>query len=164
MYDVLGVVYALNTTTTQSMVSYLAAAYKRYVLLTAVGSEVETDVEERDFLISASSDATEPRAVATTRSRTAVLTFTQGVESADPVAPATPIAHVPVALILLDPTQIVSVTMLEDYRVTSTDSLDLRANALELFDSIIGPRVSALAADLADLRNRLDQLGTMRSL
>ena len=49
-FDVLGVVYALNTTTSQSMVSYLASTYKRWVLITALGTDIETDVEERDYL------------------------------------------------------------------------------------------------------------------
>jgi hypothetical protein len=164
MYDVLGVVYALNTTTTQSMVSYLAAVYKRYILLTATGTDVETDIEERDYLIDVTSGATEPRAVATTRSRVAVLSFTQGVESGDPVRPAVPVGHVAVAYILLDTTQIISIDMVPENRVTSTDSLDLRVDAIELFDSIIGPKVAALAADLADLRNRINALGTLRGL
>jgi hypothetical protein len=164
MYDVLGVIYALNTTTTQSMVSYLAAAYKRYVLLTAVGSEVESDVEERDFLISASTDATEARAVATTRARTAVLTFTQGVESADPVAPATPVGHVAIAHIKLDTTQVVGIEVIEANKVASTNELDLRTDDLETFEALIGPKIASLASDIAALRRRLDELGDMRSM
>jgi hypothetical protein len=164
-YDVLGVVYALNsTTTTQSMVSNLAAAYKRWVLVTAVGTDVETDVEERDYLIDVNTGATEPRAVATTSARQAVLTFTPGTESADPIIPSIPLGHVAVGYILLDTTQIVSVLMEEANKVTSTDNLDLRTNALEVFEALVGPKVAALAADLADLRNRLDAMGTQASL
>ena len=54
--------------------------------------------------------------------------------------------------------------MEEANRVTSTDNLDLRTNVLELFAAIIGPKVAALAADLADLRRRLDEMGTQRAL
>jgi hypothetical protein len=158
MYDVLGVIYALNSTTTQSMVSYLAAAFKRYVLLTAVGTDVETDIEERDYLIDVTTGATEPRAVATTRSRTAVLAFTSGTESGDPIRPAVPVSHVAIAYILLDTTQVVSIEPVESNKVTSTDSLDLRTDALELFAALIGPRVSALASDLADLAARVAAL------
>jgi hypothetical protein len=164
MYDVLGVVYALNSTTTQSMVSYLTNTFERYMLLTAVGNDVETDIEERDYLIDVTTGATEPRAVATTRSRIAVLTWTQGVEAAEPSKPAVPFGHVAIAYIRCDVTQVVSVEMVESNRVTSTDSLDLRVDACELFDSIIGPRVSALASDLADLRNRVNALGTQKSI
>lgn|GEM_PF-870456 len=164
MYDVLGVIYAINTTTVQSMVSYLAPAYYRYILLTAVGNDVETDIEERDYLIDVTSGATEPRAVATTRARVAVLTFISGTPSGDPIKPAVPVGHVAVAYILVDPTQVVSIEMVENNKVTSTDSLDLRTDALELFAEIIGPKVAALAADLADLRNRLNQMGNQRLL
>jgi hypothetical protein len=163
-YDVLGVVYAVNSTTTQSMVSYLPSAFQRWVLVTAVGTDVETDVEERDYLIDVTTGATEPRAVATTSARQAVLTFTPGTASGDPVIPATPVGHVAIGYILCDPTQVASVLMEEANKVASTNDLDLRTDALELFESIIGPKVSALAADLADLRNRLNQLGTMASL
>ena len=164
MYDVLGAIYTVNTTTTQSMVSYLAAAYSRFILLSAVGTDIETDIEERDYLVDVTSGATEPRAVATTRSRTAVLSFTQGVESGDPLKPAIPVGHVAIAYILLDTTQIISIEMVETNKVTSTDSLDLRTDSLELFQSIIGPKVAALASDLADLANKIKGLGTLGAL
>jgi hypothetical protein len=164
MYDLLGVVYNLSTTTTLSMVSYLAPAYQRYLLLSAVGTEVETDIEERDYLTDVTSGATEPRSVATTLARAAVLTLTQGNASADPQKPAVPVSQVAIAYILLDTTQVVSVEMVEDNRVTSTDSLDLRTDELEEFEAMIGPKVAALASDLADLRNRINALGTARSL
>ena len=164
MYDVLGAIYALNTTTTQSMISYLAAAHRRYLLLSAVGSDIETDIEERDYLIDVTTGATEPRAVATTRSRAAVLSFTAGTESGDPIKPAVPVAHVAIAYLLLDTTQIISIEMVETNKVTTTDSLDLRADALELFDSIIGPKVAALASDLADLAAKVARLSTLGGL
>ena len=133
MYDVLGAVYALNTTTVQSMVTYLAACYQRYVLLTAVGTDIETDIEERDYLIDVTTGATEPRAVATTRSRAAVLSFTQGVESADPQKPAVPVSHVPIAYILLDPTQVVSIEMVLD---TGSHRLTISICALTISKSL----------------------------
>lgn len=164
MYDVLGAINALNTTTTQSMISYLSATFTRWVLLTAVANDVETDIEERDYLIDVTTGATEPRAVATTRSRVAVLTFTNGVESGDPIRPAVPIGHCAIAYILLDTTQIVTIEMVETNRVTSTDSLDIRMDAMELFASVIGPKVASLASDLADLAARVAALGTQRGL
>jgi hypothetical protein len=163
-YDVLGVIYALNTTTVQSMVSYLAAAFSRYMLLTATGSDVETDIEERDYLVDVTTGATEPRAVATTRSRAAVLAWTTGTESGDPQRPAVPVGHVAIAYIKVDTTQVVSIEMIEKNRVASTSELDLRSDLLQDFADMIGPKVAALAADLADLRRRLDQLGAMTGL
>ena len=164
MYDVLGVVYALNTTTTQSMVVYLAAAYSRFLLLTASPSDAETDVEERDFIIDVNTGATEPRAVATTRARQAVLNWTQGVESADPQKPAVPVGHVAIAYVKVDPTQVVSVEMIEANKVASTNELDLRTDDLEEFEALIGPKIASLASDIAALKRLIDQLGTNRSL
>ena len=163
-YDVLGVIYALNTTTVQSMVSYLAAAFSRYMLLTSTGTDVETDIEERDYLVDVTTGATEPRAVATTRSRAAVLAWTTGTESGDPQKPAVPIGHVAIAYIKVDTTQVVSIEMIEKNRVASTSELDLRSDILQDFADMIGPKVAALAADLADLRRRLDELGTLTGL
>lgn len=163
-YDVLGVIYALNTTTVQSMVSYLATAFSRYMLLTSTGTDVETDIEERDYLVDVTTGATEPRAVATTRSRAAVLAWTTGTESGDPQKPAVPVGHVAIAYIKLDTTQVVSIEMVEKNRVASTSELDLRSDDLEAFADMIGPKVAALAADLADLRRRLDELGSMTGL
>lgn len=163
-YDLLGAVYSVLTTTTQSMLQYLAGEEQRWMLLTVVGTEVETDIEERDYLIDVTSGATEPRAVATVKSRSAVLTWTQGVESADPQVPAVPVGHVAVTKILLDPTQVVSVTMYTENEVASTNDLDLRANALEAFQAQVGPKLSSLASDIAALQNLITQLGTGRDL
>ncbi|WP_200888556.1 hypothetical protein, partial [Staphylococcus aureus] len=83
-YDQGGAVFNKDAATVLSMVSYLAAASKRYVVLSAYGNENETDIEERDFLTNVDTGATEPKSVAMTRSRDAVLTIYSGAESPDP--------------------------------------------------------------------------------
>ena len=154
-----GGVYARRSVLAQSLATYVAAAAKRIVTVSAYGQEVETDVETRDYLTDVDTGTVEPRAVSMTRSRDAQLVFTAGAEAADPVPPAIPATHVVVANIVLDTTQIVSIDMQEQNAVVSTDALDIRTDLLEAFRSIIEPRVSSLASDLADLANRINSLG-----
>ena len=163
MYD-MGGVYARRTVLTQSLATYVAAAAKRVVTLSAYGQEVETDVETRDYLTDVDTGTVEPRAVSMTSSRDAQLVFTAGAEAADPVPPAVPATHVVVANIILDTTQIVSIEMQDQNAVVSTDALDIRTDLLEAFRTIIEPRVSSLASDLADLANRVSGLSAQSDL
>jgi hypothetical protein len=159
-YDSDGAVYHRDTTLTQSMLTYLPAVASRIVTLTTYGNETETEVEERDFLVDVDTGRTEPEAVATVSSRDAVLSFVQGTESADPQPPAVPVGSVAICNILLDPTSVVSVTMLTDNDVASLEELDERVEDVEDFNDIIGPRVSSLASDLAALAEALKRKGS----
>lgn len=150
-----GAVHERRTALTQSMATYTAAAAKRIVTLSAFGQEVETDNQQRDFLVNTDTGEVEPRAVSMTASREVNLVFTAGSEAADPVPPAIPATHVVVAQILLDTTQVVSITMVTDNEVESTDALDQRAKLLEQFRAAIEPRVNSLASDLASLANQV---------
>jgi hypothetical protein len=154
-----GASFSRRTVLTQSLATYVAAAAKRIVTISAYGQENETDVETRDYLTDVDTGQVEPRAIAMTRSRDAQLVFTAGAEAADPVPPAVPATHVVVANILLDSTQIISIDMIEENAVVSTDALDIRTDMLEAFRAIIEPRVSSLASDLADLAVRISTLG-----
>lgn len=159
-----GVMFAKDTATTQSMLQYLAASTKRIVVLSVSGATVETEQGTRDYVINVDTMQTEPRNRSLVLSNDAVLSFTAGAESGDPQAPSIPSTHVAIAHILLDTTQVVSVTMLGGNDVTSTEELDLRALLLEEFRRMIEPRVNSLAADLADLANRLSQMGRGNAL
>ncbi len=155
-YDVLGAMYYRSTTLAQSMLTFLPAVAQRKVLVSVYGVENETDVEERDFLVDVDTGRTEPNAVSTAVSRDAVLTLTQGAESADPQQPAIPIGHAPVAVITLDTIQVTNVEMLVDFQVASTEDLDVRTDDLETFRDQIGPRVTALASDLSALESKIN--------
>lgn len=158
VYDT-GEVFARRSNLVQSLASYTAAAAKRIVAITAYGVETETDVTTRDFLIDTNTGETEPKAVALTRSRDVQIVFTPGGEAVDPVAPPVPATHVLIALVLVDATQILSITMNEEARLVSTDVLDERTDDLEEFRAQIEPQVSSLASDLAALANLINQLG-----
>lgn len=150
-----GAVFGRRTSIVQSMSTYTAAAARRIVTVSAYGNEVDTDVESRDFLVNVETGQVEPRAVSMTRSRDVQVVFTAGAEGVDPVPPPVPVTHVVVAHVLMDTTQVVSVTMVGENRVESTANLDTRADLLEAFKAQIEPRVASLASDLASLQNEL---------
>jgi hypothetical protein len=159
-YDADGAVYVRTSTLAQSLIGKLPAVARRIISITASGAETETNMQERDFEVDADTGHTEPDSVPIHRSRDAVLGLTEGTESADPQPPAIAMGHVEVARILLDPIQIVSVTMMASNMVTSTEGLDARTDELEEFKAIIEPRVAALASDLAAINEQLRKKST----
>jgi hypothetical protein len=163
IYD-MGAVYGRRSVLTQSLATYVAAAARRIVTVSAFGQETETDIETRDYLTDVDTGTVEPRAVSMTDSRDVQLVFTAGAEAADPVPPAIPATHVVIANVMLDTTQVISIDMQDQNAVVSTDALDLRTDLLEAFRSIIEPRVTSLASDLADLANRVTGLSSQSDL
>jgi hypothetical protein len=159
-----GAVYARRSQLVQSLATYTAAVAKRIVTVSAYGNENLTDTQTRDYLTNVDTGEVEPRAASMTSSRDAQIVFTAGAEAADPVPPPVPATHILIATILMDPTQVVSVTMVDGNKVVSTDVLDTRADALETFRSQIEPRVASLASDISDLANRLSSLGSFNAM
>lgn len=155
-YQSTGAVYSRSSTITQSIVPYLAAAARRIVTVSVYGQEIETDIQERDFLVNVETGATQPDAVAMQRARSAEIVFTSGAESADPQPAPVPTTHAVIAHILVDTIQIVAVTMIADSAVTSTEQLSARTKSLEVFRGQIEPRVTSIASDLSSLAVQLD--------
>lgn len=154
-YDAAGAVFSRDAALVQSMVTYLAAAASRIVSVSVYGVEVQTEVEERDFVVNVDTGAAEPEAVATQRHRQATLAFTAGAEAAEPQPPAIPANHVEIARIRVDAIQVISVTMMTINGVRSTENLDQRTTGLETFKGQIEPRVTSIGSDLARLSNQV---------
>ncbi|MBI1649879.1 hypothetical protein [Hyphomicrobium sulfonivorans] len=153
MYDQNGAIFARNSSLSQSLTSHLPAAAKRIVAVSCYGQEIETDTQERDFLVNTETGATQPDAVSMSRSRTAVLAFTAGAESADPQPPPIPATHAIIAYILLDTLSIVSIDMQTDNAVISTEALHVRTKALEAWRAAVEPRIDGIASDVAAIAN-----------
>lgn len=163
MYDQ-GVVAARRSSFSQPMSSYLAVVSQKIITVSVFAQENETDVQNRDYLVDVDTGETEPRAVSMTKSRDAVLAFTAGAEAADPQAPAIPATHVAVANILVDTTQVVSVTMLDASRVKSLSEHEQRLLQQEEFKDAIEPRVSSLASDISALAGEVSRRGSERDV
>lgn len=104
---------------------------KKAVLVLVSGSEVETDVNERNFLTNVTTMDTQGQNVAMTRERAAAVNVTAGQESPDPIDPIFDAAYLAVARIILESTGVTDVQMLSD-------------NAL--------PSIAGIASDLADVK------------
>lgn len=163
-YDLTGAIYNRETALVQSMVSRLPAVAGKIVSVVVYGNAVETDEQARDFEVVANPDAPLTvgqqvpilaETVAMTHSRSAILGFVDGTEAADPQPPVIPGTYVEIARIRLDPTQVVSVTMMTANRVPSIEELDVRVLLLELFNKTLGPIFQSIFSDIADLKNRL---------
>lgn len=164
LYDQNGAVFSRSIAVTQSLTPYLAAAAKRIITLSVYGQEIETDIQERDFLRNVETGATEPDAVAMLRARSAELVFTSGAEGADPQPAPIPSTHAVIAHILVDTLQVVSIAMLPDNAVTSSEQLNARTKALEAFREQIEPRVTSIASDLSSLATQVESASTQRDV
>ena len=157
MYANDGTIYAKRETLVQSLSTYLPLTAMRYVRLSVFGQVNDVDIQERDFIVDVATRQTDPDSVAMTRSRDAVLVLTPGSESAEPLPPASIASYVAIADILLDTTQIVSVTMLTNNEVASTESLDGRTDLLEEFKKQVEYRILAMSSDIAALKAQTNQ-------
>lgn len=146
-----GAVFTLPTASIISLVQYLAVSSQRILTLTAYGVVNSTDVQTRKYITNTSTLATSPESVAMKTSRDAVLAIVAGAESGTPTPPAIQSNQIAICDILISNTQVISVTMRTAGQVTSTEDLDERTGLLETFEAQAGPRISALATDLAAL-------------
>lgn len=159
-----GPVFARRTSLTQSMATYTAGAARRIVTVSAYGVENETDETQRDFVVDTETMEAEPRSVSMTKSRDVQIVFTPGAEAAEPTPPPVPATHVVIANVLMDVSQVLSVTMVAENQIASTDDISARAKALEAFKDQIEPRVGSLGADLADLANQIRKAPSAETL
>ena len=94
-----GKVYALDTVQVHSIFNMLPLQDQKWLAISVVGVEEETNIEPRDFMIDLQTRAVEPAAVAMQRRRVATVHIAQGLESPTPERPEAPtgyalIAHV----------------------------------------------------------------------
>jgi hypothetical protein len=151
-----GKVYAYGSVTTQDFLSNLPVAGNKIVTVVAYGTEVDTDVTPREFLINETTGQSQPKPVATRHARVCNVSFAYGVEAPSPVAPIISAGYTAIADILLTPTGVSTITMRSDNAVTSLDGVDNRLDDLEEFEGQIGPKVTTLSSDLASLSQKLN--------
>jgi len=116
----------------QSVVAFCRGG-KRIVTVAVNGVENQVDVEERDFLINVETGRDRARRGGDDALARHDRVLRAGIGVGRPASAAAPGDSVAVANILLDPTQVVSITMIEANQVASTEELDERAKLLEAF-------------------------------
>lgn len=155
----IGAVFTLPTQSIISLVQYLAVSSVTQKILTLVvyGVVDQVNIQTRNYLTNTQTLQTQPQSVAMTSSRDAVLGIAAGSESGSPQPPGIGVGQVAIANIVVNSTGIVSITMLQAALITSTEDLNNRLEVVEEFDAQVGPRLTALASDLASLQNEINQ-------
>ena len=146
-----GEVYVNETLETFNLLSLLPVANKRVVAIVAYATTIETDVQERDFLVDVDSEQMEPAAVPMVRQRKANVDRVAGVAGADPQPPTTGAENLAVCLVTLGTAGILSIEMVAANRLESLEAVGTRVGALEVWRGQAGTRLETLASDLAGL-------------
>jgi hypothetical protein len=157
-----GAVYVVETDTVFDLLSNLPAVNKKWVAIVGWGSEADVDTQPRDFLIDATTGATEPAAVAMQKLRKANIATVVGVEAPQPAKPAIDSGNVIIAWVLIDPTGIDTITLNEAARLPQVAREKIRTDDLVAWRGLVGPRIDSIASDLARLFAMIAGMGTSR--
>ncbi len=159
-----GKVYVLEQAQQFNLFQFLPLTMKRVVTIAVWGTETETDVEPRDFLIDPAQNTTEPRAVAMLKVRLAVVNTAAGVESIDPQPPTLPEGAVPVAHVYLTTTGIERIVKVKDYELPRLREVKGDVVELQAWRAITEPRIASIVTDLAALSKKSDSKADLKQL
>lgn len=143
-----GTIYRLDAPLVLSMFGHLPIVDRRWLAVAAIGQEVETDTQPRDFLIDLQTLQTEPRVVAMERRRQVAVIVTPDTESPEPQKPLPPTGQTLLAYVLLNPTGIVSITDARP-RLPQVQDHAQRVSSIEAWRSKAEPAISTLSSDVA---------------
>ena len=150
-----GKVYSSAATAwAKDFITQLPVAGKKIAAVVTWGSESDTDVRPRQFLINAETRQAEPQAVPLVHSRVANLNVVIGTEAPDPTAPLVDAGYTVIALVVLTPTGVDTITMVSDNQLPSVQSHEDRIDHLEDFEITAGFQIRTLANDIASLKEQ----------
>lgn len=159
-----GKVYRRAQDTVLDLFNALPLTTQRRVAVVTWGSDQETDVQPRDFLIDVDAGTTEPQSVAMEALRRAELSTVAGTEAPDPTYPTTDASVTVVAYVLLDTSGIVSIEQWSDTQLPNLSKVSDRATMLEKWRTQVSGQVDTLRTDLAALAGRLPGYALMSDL
>ena len=155
-----GVIYTHEDSNyTIDFFSQLPLSTEKVVAITLAGSEVETETEQRKFLIDATTRATQVQTIPTTVHRAVTISTVAGTEAAAPVKPTISADLVTAAWVTLDTSGIKSIEMNWNARLESVQKNDIRLTGIEDWRRTVGNRMDTLASDIAGLNSRMGELG-----
>ncbi|WP_321336579.1 hypothetical protein [Breoghania sp.] len=137
------------------LITLLPAIAQKYVTIIGYGTTRATAVEPRTFLVDVDTEETEAKAVSTETQRYCNLDKISGVEAATPTVPALNSEYLAIAHVLLDPTGIVSITMVAENALDSVSDVAARTKTLETWKSRTGARLDVYDASLAGLQTKV---------
>jgi hypothetical protein len=143
------------------LLPHLPVVTRKYVAIAAWGTEVETETEPRSFLTDAVTRTTVARVTATESRRHANLGAVPGLESPDPPIPAVAANYLAIAYVLLDPTGIISITMVEANRTQSIRLHTARLNEMDAWRARTGTQIDTMRTDIAALAAQIGGLAPL---
>ena len=159
-----GKIYISEQSLEFNIFQYLPLNTKRVVAVVIWGSETETEVEPRDFLIDVVQGTTEPRAVAMTHINKVNVNLVPGVESVDPQPPVLQENVVPVAYIYLTTTGIEKIIRAKDYVLPRLYETKADVAELKNWRALTEPRLFSIVTDLSTLAKKTDGKADLKAV
>lgn len=151
-----GPVFVKSDPTVQNLLTggnYMPVVTRRKIAIVTYGEPIETDVEERSFIIDDAGN-TEPQSVPMERLRAARVALVAGAESPDPQKPTLDVGVIPVGWITLTTSGVLdgSIEMAEDYRLPSVESLKQKIADLQAWRALTGQILDTIQTELAKVQ------------
>ncbi|WP_157602884.1 hypothetical protein [Sphingomonas sp. PR090111-T3T-6A] len=150
-----GLVYVHGTSIDFDLTNALPMTGRKNVLVLVAGTTEEIDVEERDYLVDEKTMTAVGKPAAMTRSRTATVNVDAGIEAPDPVDPIFPAGYLAVARVVMSPTGIDTVVMVEENRQKSVKSVAADVANLKDATSSTTSKVAAIDGTVSGFAARL---------
>lgn len=146
-----GKVFAIEAAQVHSVFAMLPLQDQKWLSVSVFGTEEDTDIQPRDFLIDLQTREVEPEAVAMQRRRVAVVHIAQGLESPTPERPEPPTGYTLLAHVRLSPTGIQEVVLATSRKLPNLYAVDRRLRAAEGWITSAEPRIAHIMTDIAGL-------------
>lgn len=159
-----GKIYISEQSQSFNLFQYLPIATKKICAVVVWGSETETQIEPRDFLIDVVQGTTEPRAVAMQKIRLANINIIPGVESADPQPPVLQEGIVPVAYVYLGTTGIEKITRVQAYIMPRLKEVKADVVELQTWRNLTEPRIGSIVSDLVSINRKTEGKADLRQV
>lgn len=156
-----GKVYALDAAQVLSIFNMLPLQDQKWLAISAVGVEEDTDMQPRDFLIDLQTRAVEPATVAMQHRRVATVHIAQGLESPTPERPDAPTGYALIAHVRLTPVGIQEVVLAEGRRLPNLQRVEARVRTLEGWVLSADPRIAHIQSDISGLASELAQRASL---
>lgn len=159
-----GKVYRKDQAEVVSVFSHVPVADEKWLAVSVVGQELETNIDPRDFLVNVATGQTEPRTVAMELLRQVVMHIVPGLESPAPQKPEPPTGYTLVAYVRLDTSGVAEVELAENKQLMRLFDVWQQVLANEEWINLADPKIATLISDLAQLAKMVKGLAYMDML
>lgn len=163
LYDgTTGNVYPLADATPASVFSLLPLTNEKWLAVSVYGSEDDTDIQPRDFLVDLQTLQTQPSDVAMKRRKFLNSHIQPGQESPTPERPEPPTGYTLIAHVRLNSSGIQEIVLATSRRLPNLQAMDARLQTTEGWIKAAEPRIAHIVSDIAGLGSELAQRSTLQ--